>query len=173
MSGQSESAQSRQPPPAGRPRRSFVQWVNSTSRRTFLVLPILVVLAEATIQGDVPAVTPWGIPLMAWGYLQFRLGGNFRSRRGGGGPGIDVPPERIVDTGIYAYIRNPMYLGHMIFLAGLAITLRSWIVVGLLAVHAVWFERRVREDEARLEELFGEAYRDYLARTRRWIPFVY
>ena len=110
---------------------------------------------------------------MIWGYLQFRLGGQYRTRHGGGGPGLDVPPERIVDTGVYAYIRNPMYLGHMIFMVGLAVTFYSWAAVVLLIFHLFWFDARAREDEAHLETLFGDSYRDYKARTKRWVPFVY
>ena len=63
-----------------------------------------------------------------------------------------------------------MYLGHLIFFAGIAITLASWIAAGVLIVHAFWFDRRVREDEGRLEQLFGEPYRAYCRRVKRWIP---
>jgi len=63
-----------------------------------------------------------------------------------------------------------MYLGHLIFLAGLALALQSWIAAAVFAFHAVWFHRRVRDDEARLTALFGIANREYLARVKRWIP---
>jgi len=42
--------------------------------------------------------------------------------------------------------------------------------VGVLVVHIFWFDRRVREDEQRLVDLFGEPYRDYCRRVKRWIP---
>jgi protein-S-isoprenylcysteine O-methyltransferase Ste14 len=63
-----------------------------------------------------------------------------------------------------------MYLGHLIFFAGLALALRSWLAAGVLACHLVWFQRRVRDDEVRLTALFGDGYRDYMARVKRWIP---
>ena len=63
-----------------------------------------------------------------------------------------------------------MYLGHLIFLAGLAFALDSWLAAAVFAFHAVWFDRRVRDDEARLTALFGDRYREYLARVKRWIP---
>ena len=84
-----------------------------------------------------------------------------------------MPPDRIVEAGPYRWVRNPMYLGHLIFLAGLAVTLRSWVALAVFAAHTVWFDRRVREDEARLAQRFGEAYRGYCARVKRWIPGVY
>ena len=147
--------------------------LQSTSNRTFIVWPIVLVAAEALIQQGIPAIHWWGVPFLAWGYLQYKLVGRYRTREGGGGPGMSRPPERIVEAGPYRYVRNPMYLGHLIFLAGLALTLGSWIGAAVLAGHAIWFQHHVRRDEARLAALFGESYRDYCRRVKRWIPGVY
>jgi protein-S-isoprenylcysteine O-methyltransferase Ste14 len=149
-----------------------VRWLSSTSNRTYILWPILLALAEAALQRGVPQIETWALPLLVWGYLQYRLTGNYRLRAGGGGPGIAVPPERLVIDGPYRYCRNPMYLGHLIFFAGLALALRSWLAAAVLAYHLVWFDRRARDDEARLAALFGEPYRDYAARVRRWIPGI-
>lgn len=149
------------------------RWLKSTSRRTFVVYPLLIVLLEILWQQGLPDIVIWGVPLLPWGYLQYRLCGDYRTRHGGGGPGIEVPPERIVDTGIYGWLRNPMYLGHMIFMAGLAITFQSLAALALLIFHLFWFDRRVREDEQHLLQIFGEPYRDYMRRVKRWIPGVY
>ena len=61
-----------------------------------------------------------------------------------------------------------MYLGHLIFMLGLAITFSSWLAVALLAFHVVWFHMRVLRDEQHLESRFGESYRAYKARVKRW-----
>lgn len=148
------------------------RWLKGTSNRTFVLWPVVLAALEAALQGGWPQVQPWGLPLLAWGYLQYKLVGRVRLRDGGGGPGVSVPPERIVEHGPYRFIRNPMYLGHLIFLAGLALALRSWIGLALLAWHLVWFDRRVREDEERLTALFGEPYESYRRRTARWIPGI-
>jgi protein-S-isoprenylcysteine O-methyltransferase Ste14 len=58
----------------------------------------------------------------------------------------------------------------LIFLAGVAITFWSWFALIVLAARAVWFDRRVRLDEARLEGIFGAEYLAYRARVKRWIP---
>jgi len=151
----------------------FRRWLGSTSNRTFIAWPLLLFGFEALWQQGVPRINLWALPLLAWGYLQYRLTGNFRAREGGGGPGIAKPPDRIVSSGIYRWTRNPMYLGHLIFFLGLALALASWMGALVLAAHAIWFERRVREDEERLSGLFGDPYRDYCRRVKRWIPGVY
>jgi len=148
------------------------RWLGSTSNRTFIVWPLVLYAAEALLQGGWPRIHVWALPLLAWGYLQYKLVGTYRSREGGGGPGISVPPDRIVEAGPYRLVRNPMYLGHLIFFAGLALVLGSWLAAAVFAFHAFWFDRRVREDEARLSGLFGDAYREYCRRVKRWIPGV-
>ena len=119
-----------------------------------------------------PTIHWWGLPFLAWGYLQYKLVGRYRLRLGRGGPGVSVPPEHIVQSGPYRWVRNPMYLGHLIFFAGLALTLGSWIAAVVLVFHMFWFDRRVREDEERLAGLFGDSYREYCRRVKRWIPGI-
>ncbi|HEY4998922.1 MAG TPA: isoprenylcysteine carboxylmethyltransferase family protein [Usitatibacter sp.] len=150
----------------------MIRWLKGTSNRTFIAWPLVLFAAEALLQQGIPRIHWWGVPILAWGYLQYRWVGTFRTKRGGGGPGVSVPPERIVDEGPYRWVRNPMYLGHLIFLGGIAVTLASWIAAAVFAFHIVWFHRRVREDEARLEALFGEPYRDYCRRVKRWVPAI-
>src|SRR5262249_9450847 len=146
------------------------RWLKSTSNRTFIVWPVALFGVEALLQQGVPVIHWWALPLLAWGSLQYWLVGKFRSREGGGGPGIAIPPERIVREGPYRFVRNPMYLGHLIFFAGLALTLGSWIAAAVLAFHALWFDRGVREGQGRLGGLFGGDYRDYCRPVDRRIP---
>jgi len=150
--------------------RRVRRWFKSTSKRTFVVYPVAVIAFELGLRHGALTVNPWGVPLLLWGYLQYRLVGTYRVRTGGGGPGLEVPPERIVRGGPYRYTRNPMYLGHLIFMLGLAVTFASWLAVALLVFHAVWFHRRVVRDEGSLEARFGAPYRAYKAQVKRWIP---
>src|SRR5262245_15299550 len=144
-----------------------------TPLRTFVIYPLCVIAFELAIRRGNLVIVPWGTPLLAWGYLQYRLTGHHRVQLGGGGPGITVPPEHLVEDGLYAYTRNPMYLGHLIFMLVLAVTFWSWLALILLAVNAIWFHRRVLDDEARLRKLFGAQYADYQARVKRWIPGLF
>jgi protein-S-isoprenylcysteine O-methyltransferase Ste14 len=152
---------------------SFRRLLERTPLRTFVIYPLCVIAFELAIRRGNLVIVPWGAPLLAWGYLQYRLTGHYRVRDGGGGPGVTVPPEHLVEDGFYAYTRNPMYLGHLIFMLGLAVTFWSWLALILLAVNAIWFHRRVLDDEARLRKLFGAEYADYQARVKRWIPGVF
>jgi protein-S-isoprenylcysteine O-methyltransferase Ste14 len=144
----------------------------STPLHTFILIPLLVVACELILRGGVLAFDPWGVPLLVLGYAQYRLVGNFRTAHGGGGPGIDNPPTRIVAEGPYRLTRNPMYLAHIIFMLGLVFTLRSWVALIILIGRAIWFHRRVLADEARLAERFGAEYTDYQRRVKRWLPGV-
>jgi protein-S-isoprenylcysteine O-methyltransferase Ste14 len=147
-------------------------WRSRTPVQTFILCPLAVIVFELVLHDGRLTIVPWGLPLLAWGYLQYLLVGRFRLLRAGGSPGMDVPPERIIAVGPYRYTRNPMYLGHLIFLAGLALTFWSWFALIFLAARAVWFHRRVLHDEERLEKLFGADYVAYRARVKRWIPGV-
>jgi protein-S-isoprenylcysteine O-methyltransferase Ste14 len=164
-------AKDEKPAKAGFGRRLW-RWLERTPVRTFLIYPLIVVAFELVRQGGTLTIIPWGALLLIWGYLQYRIAGSYRWRHGGGGPGVDVPPQRIVSGGPYRYVRNPMYLGHLIFMAGLALTFRSWLALAMLILSAVWFHRRVLGDEARLRDLFGAPYAAYCQRVARWIPGV-
>jgi protein-S-isoprenylcysteine O-methyltransferase Ste14 len=153
--------------------KSIRQWLASTSNRTFVFWPLVVLVFEAALNAGVPAIHSWALVLMAWGYLQYLFVGRYRTRKGGGGPGLSNPPDTLVTNGPYRCCRNPMYLGHLIFLSGLALLFASWAAAALVVFHAVWFDLRVRRDEAHMRELFAEAYPLYMARVKRWLPGLY
>jgi protein-S-isoprenylcysteine O-methyltransferase Ste14 len=153
--------------------KQYLSWLLArTPVVTFILIPLFVVACELILRGGVLAFDPWGVPLLVLGYAQYRLVGSFRTAHGGGGPGIDNPPTRIVTEGPYCLTRNPMYLAHIIFMLGVVLTLRSWVALVILVLRAIWFHRRVVADEARLEARFGPEYADYKQRVKRWLPGV-
>jgi hypothetical protein len=145
-------------------------WLARTPFRTFVFYPAIVIVERVVRRRGRIRVDGRFAPLLAWGCLQFRLVGDYRVARGGGGPGIQVPPNDLVETGLYRYTRNPMYLAQLIFLLGLALTFRSTLAAAILAANAAWFQQRVFDDEARLVLQFGASYEAYRARVKRWIP---
>jgi protein-S-isoprenylcysteine O-methyltransferase Ste14 len=145
----------------------------SSSLRTFVVVPLAVLAWELLLNHGTLRFEPWSLLVMAWGYLQYKLVGRYRVRLGGGGPGMKTMPERLVTGGPYVWTRNPMYLGHLVFLAGLALTLHSELAAVITAASAWFFHVRVKRDEKRLRELFGEAYAEYCRRVKRWVPGLF
>lgn len=149
------------------------RWLKGTSNRTFILWPIVLLLMQVAIDGGWPRLELWGLPLLAWGYGQYRLVGRLRTRLGGGGPGMSNPPDQLVTTGPYRFTRNPMYLGHLIFFFGLAVVLHSWLPWLVLLVHLFWFDARARDDEVHLMARFDGPYAEYRRRVKRWVPGVY
>jgi len=80
------------------------------------------------------------------------------------------PSTRIVAGGIYGRTRNPMYLGMALLYAGLAILFDGPIALLLLpAVLVVIQTQVIAREERYLEDKFGEEYRSYKSRVRRWL----
>jgi protein-S-isoprenylcysteine O-methyltransferase Ste14 len=150
----------------------IVHWVQRTPVQTFILCPLAVIAFESALHRGAPTIVPWGAPLLLWGYLQYRLVGNYRLPLAGGSAGMDMLPERVISRGPYRFTRNPMYLGHLVFLLGLALTFWSCFAMIILAGRALWFHRRVLQDEQRLEGNFGAEYAAYRARVKRWIPGI-
>jgi len=110
-------------------------------------------------------------PLLITGYSTYRLAGHYRLQRAGGPPGMSQGmPERLITTGPYAVTRNPMYLGHLVFLTGLALVTRSPLAAVAAVAHVPWFATRVHRDELRLQERFGTRYDEYCSQVPRWLP---
>jgi protein-S-isoprenylcysteine O-methyltransferase Ste14 len=80
------------------------------------------------------------------------------------------PTTAIVSTGIYAITRNPMYVGMALVYAGVALLADSHVALLLLPiVLAVIHFGVIRREERYLEAKFGDEYRRYAARVRRWL----
>jgi hypothetical protein len=149
--------------------RAFLSYARGTPRRTFVLYPAFILGLKLLTGGGSQFAWRY-VPMLAWGYLQYRLCRGYRGQLGGGGPGVDREPVNLVTTGPYALTRNPMYLGHIIFLVGLALFSRSGLAWVLAAGTALWFDKRVREDEERLALRFGRQYEEYRSEVARWIP---
>ena len=137
---------------------------------------LVVLIVTLGLHWIAPIAWPWrGVPrwigwsllfgavaLAIWGRIVFaRAGTNVSPRR---------PSTTIVIQGPYRFTRNPMYLGMSIALVGLALGLHSsWGLVLLpVLVLGLHFGVIVRE-EAYLEAKFGDSYRAYRQRVRRWL----
>jgi protein-S-isoprenylcysteine O-methyltransferase Ste14 len=77
----------------------------------------------------------------------------------------------LITSGPYRWIRHPLYTFGMVSLAALTFMTAMWWIGALALPLAVFFVLwRVPREEARLVEVFGDAYRDYMRRTGRFVP---
>lgn len=76
----------------------------------------------------------------------------------------------IVNTGIYAYSRNPMYLAMLVFLMAICVFVANWLALFTLPLFA-WFitKYQIKPEEQALTLLFKEDFDKYIKEVRRWI----
>jgi protein-S-isoprenylcysteine O-methyltransferase Ste14 len=83
----------------------------------------------------------------------------------------NVPTERLVATGLYRFVRNPMYVGDLIVLAGEALLFRSyWLLLYIAAIWLMLDQFIRRYEEPTLLRRHGAEYESYCEQVRRWLP---
>lgn len=109
--------------------------------------------------------------LVAGGATALGCAATFVWRGEGGTPAPFDPPRAFVAVGPYRWVRNPMYLGGVALLAGFGLWHRSPSMTAFAGVFLLAAHLFVRfREEPKLEERFGEAYREYRRRVNRWVP---
>lgn len=82
-----------------------------------------------------------------------------------------APPERLVVSGLYRYVRNPMYVGVLVALAGEAVLFRSEGVAMEAVLACVGFNLFVwLYEERTLARRYAEEYARYRRHVPRWLP---
>jgi protein-S-isoprenylcysteine O-methyltransferase Ste14 len=105
-----------------------------------------------------------GFVVAAWGVVAFRRAGTTVN------PMKPESSSSLVVSGIYAFTRNPMYLGFLLALFAWAIYL-SHPAAFLILPLFVWYMNRfqIEPEERALASLFGPAFKAYASRVRRWL----
>ncbi len=78
--------------------------------------------------------------------------------------------HELVTSGPYRWIRNPLYTAGALIFSGLGLISSSWFLLAGAAVALLLVRLRLPREEAELEARFGQRYRDYAARTGRFLP---
>jgi len=112
--------------------------------------------------------------LLGWGLLVagvlLAVSAAYLFRRAGTTPNPTKPTSALVIWGPYRFTRNPMYVGMtMLYLGGTLLLNDPWPLAFLPVVIALVQRYVIAREEAYLERKFGDAYRAYRARVRRWI----
>jgi protein-S-isoprenylcysteine O-methyltransferase Ste14 len=88
-----------------------------------------------------------------------------------GTPSPIAPTQKLVVTGLYRYVRNPMYVAVVAVILGQALLFGDWRLLWYAALF--WLACRifvVVYEEPTLERTFGAEYEDFRANVPRWIP---
>ncbi|MDT8886133.1 methyltransferase family protein [Aquirufa regiilacus] len=81
--------------------------------------------------------------------------------------------SELVVTGMYRFVRHPLYFGTMIFIAGLYLLMPSHMMLYVLVISYVYIWVGSRLEERKLRALFGESYSNYAKKVKSLIPYVY
>lgn len=82
--------------------------------------------------------------------------------------------HKLIDTGLYAWVRHPMYTGFWLLAVAQALLIANWFsgLAGIVGWGILYFLRVGREEKMMIDT-FGDTYKDYMARTKRIIPLIY
>ena len=141
----------------------------------------LVLIALIGLAGAIAATGPGGppaYPLVAGGSIVLVAGGSF-AVRGILDLGSNLTPfprpragATLVETGVYRYVRHPIYAGGVLAGGGWAVATASVPALVLTAALLVLFDAKSRREEAWLEDQVP-TYAGYRRRTRRFVPGLY
>jgi protein-S-isoprenylcysteine O-methyltransferase Ste14 len=97
-----------------------------------------------------------GVAFVLLVVARLQLGGSFT---------VQAKARRLVTTGLYAKIRNPIYVFSALLLVAMAVVLSNWVLLGLIAILIPVQRMRAHREETVLAEAFGEKYARYKAGT--------
>jgi len=79
------------------------------------------------------------------------------------------PVTQVVRAGVYRYVRNPMYVGLMLMVGGIAVAFASdWTLLMIIPLALILRNGVVLREERYLERKFGDEYLSYKASVPRW-----
>jgi protein-S-isoprenylcysteine O-methyltransferase Ste14 len=140
-------------------------------RIAFVLLMLAAALHVALPRADTAVLTaPWtgaalllgGCMMMMWAWWLFQ--------RHTVAICPTAPTDRLLTRGIYAMTRNPMYLGMIAMMLGVALYFGTLPFYVVTLIYVVLIDRVFcRYEEEKLEAAFGDEYRRYRARVRRWL----
>ena len=84
------------------------------------------------------------------------------------------PDQTVMKEGPYRWIRHPSYTGSLITMLGLGMAFTNWLcLISVPLIVLLGYIYRAKVEEQMLIAGLGDAYREYMQHTKRFIPFVY
>jgi len=85
-----------------------------------------------------------------------------------------VENHKIIETGLYKFIRHPGYLGQLIIFIGISTSISNWLSILVMMIPVtLGYLYRIKVEERFMIEQLGEDYLNYQKRTKRLIPMIY
>ncbi len=85
-----------------------------------------------------------------------------------------VENHKIIETGLYKFIRHPGYLGQIIIFIGISTAISNWISILVMMIPIILgYLYRIKVEERFMLKQLGEDYLNYQERTKRLIPMIY
>lgn len=81
----------------------------------------------------------------------------------------DGRPE-LLNSGVYSWVRHPMYLGIWLFFLGFFLVIPSLLALTILAIFFIMYDRLATYEENYMIKVFGEKYLVYQGRVGKWFP---
>ncbi len=82
--------------------------------------------------------------------------------------------QPVIERGPYRWIRHPGYTAGFIMFLGIGLALGNWLGLAIFFLEiVVVYSRRIGAEEKALLDTIGEPYRAYMARTKRFVPFIF
>ncbi len=86
---------------------------------------------------------------------------------------VVTPDQPVIERGVYRWVRHPAYTAGFLIMTGIGLALGNWVSLLVLVLSTMTlYTYRVIVEERALIAVLGEAYRGYMRRTKRFIPFV-
>ena len=105
-----------------------------------------------------------GAVIILWCFADFTF-------RGHGTPNPMDPPKELVTTGVYRYVRNPIYVGTLTIIIGHFLWFKTiWMLAYAVVVFLIFHLFVTLYEEPTLKKKFGEVYENYRKSVPRWIP---
>ncbi len=85
-----------------------------------------------------------------------------------------VKNQKVIEAGLYRFIRHPGYLGQLILFFGISISISNWLsVLVMMLLVTPGYLYRIKVEEKFMIEQLGKDYVNYQARTKRIVPMIY
>lgn len=129
-------------------------------------LPDILPISSEPLWLRITGTVIYSIGLLTAIVARYQLGDNWSNIE----TGQVLEKQEVVETGIYAYVRHPIYTGDLLLLLGLELALNSWLFLGVFVLAPVVMFKAIKEEQMLVKQLTD--YDSYCSRTKRFLPFV-